>query len=140
MSWDHASPRFGSLPLLLLSTALAFAPVAERDALAQAPHASPVVGTDPAPRTAPSSKATGGLSKFEARRMRHACQERANEKGLRGQDRDTFLGRCFFGRAATRGIRRDCRKQGQAKGLDRTTLREFVRECVRERTHQKPGE
>ncbi|MGA8171401.1 MAG: hypothetical protein WB816_11325 [Methylocystis sp.] len=72
------------------------------------------------------------VSKFEARRIRHTCQERANERSVKGGEREAFLTRCFFGRTALRGIRRDCARQGAAKGLDKPALREFVRECVKE--------
>jgi hypothetical protein len=70
--------------------------------------------------------------------MRHACQERANKDSLKGPDRDAFLSRCFFGRAATRKLRHECRKQALAKGVDKTALRDFVRDCVKEqRARQK---
>jgi len=76
------------------------------------------------------SKST--LSKFEARRIRHTCQEKANERAAKGAEREAFLTKCFFGRTALRSVRRDCAKQGAAKGLEKPTLREFVRECVKE--------
>jgi hypothetical protein len=76
------------------------------------------------------------ISKFEARQFRHACQERANERGLKVGDRESFLTRCFFGRRAQKGVRRECKKQGAAKGLDKTALRDFVRECVREQRNR----
>jgi hypothetical protein len=48
------------------------------------------------------------------------------------------LTRCFFGRSALRGVRRDCAKQGAAKGLDKPALHDFVRECFKEqRAKQK---
>jgi hypothetical protein len=72
------------------------------------------------------------MSKFEARRIRHSCQERASEHSEKGAEREVFLTRCFFGRSALRGLRRDCAKQGAAKGLDKPALRDFVRECVKE--------
>ncbi len=78
------------------------------------------------------------MSKFEARRIRHTCQEKANERGVKGAERETFLTKCFFGRTALRSVRRDCAKQGAAKGLEKPALREFVRECVKEqRVKQK---
>ncbi len=82
--------------------------------------------------------AKASVSKFEARRIRHTCQERANERGVKSAEREAFLSRCFFGRSALRGVRRDCAKQGAAKGLDKPALRDFVRECVKEqRAKQK---
>lgn len=108
------------------------------------PSASPppAAATEPAPNPNPSPPATPkptlSVSKFEARRMRHACLERANKEGKKGAEREAFLTRCFFGRAAHR---HQCRKQGLAKGLDKTALHDFVRECVKElRAHQKPAE
>ena len=87
----------------------------------------------------PSARdAKASVSKFEARRIRHTCQERANERGVKSAEREAFLTRCFFGRSALRGVRRDCAKLGVAKGLDKPALRDFVRECVKEqRAKQK---
>jgi hypothetical protein len=77
------------------------------------------------------------FSKLEARRIRHLCFGRANEQGLRGTERAAFLSHCYFGRVSHRAVRHACRKEGAAKGLDRSALRDFVRECVKERTTQK---
>ncbi len=85
--------------------------------------------------------AKASVSKFEARRIRHTCQERANERGVKSAEREAFLTRCFFGRSAQRGVRRDCAKQGAAKSLDKPALHDFVRECVKEqRAKQKMPE
>jgi hypothetical protein len=90
------------------------------------------------PITPGAHDANASVSKFEARRIRHTCQERANERGVKSVEREAFLTRCFFGRSALRGARRDCAKQGAAKGLDKPALRDFVRECVKEqRAKQK---
>lgn len=72
------------------------------------------------------------LSKFEARRIRHSCQQRANDRTLRGSDREAFLTRCFFGRSAQRHQRRECAKQGAAKGLEKAALHDFIRECAKD--------
>lgn len=77
------------------------------------------------------------LSKFEARKIRHACQGRANERGLAGPEREAFLARCNFSRLTYRVERQQCRQQAAAKGIERAGLRDFLRECVRERTRQK---
>ena len=100
------------------------APVAAQsaDAPAHPPEAATGKAREPAAR----------ISKFEARRFRHACQERANEHGLKGSEREGFLTRCFFGRRAQRGARKECTKQGAAKNLDKAALHEFVRECLKE--------
>ncbi len=92
------------------------------------------------PNAAPAAQRDSktSMTKFEARRIRHTCQEKANERGAKGADRDAFLTRCFFGRRALRGVRRDCAKQGAAKGLDKAALRDFTRDCVKEqRAKQK---
>ena len=74
------------------------------------------------------------VSKFEARRIRHACRERANERGVKGAEREAFLSSCFFGRRVTRKERRECVKLAAAQGVaDRAAQREFVSKCVRER-------
>jgi hypothetical protein len=102
------------------------------------PHPTPAPGATapPAavqPRQGPSSAGKPiNLSKFEARRVRHHCVEIANVRGFKGAERESFLTRCFFGRAATRAARRECTKQGVAKGLDKAALHDFVRECVKE--------
>lgn len=82
------------------------------------------------------------VSKFEARRIRHACRERANERGVKGAEREAYLSRCFFGRRVTRKERRECVKLAAAQGIaDKTAQREFVSKCVKERHAQtKPGE
>lgn len=77
------------------------------------------------------------LSKFEARRIRHACQGRANEKALNGAEREAFLARCYFGRLSHRAERQQCRQQAQAKGVEKAALRDYIRECVRVRSGQK---
>jgi hypothetical protein len=100
------------------------------EAQAQAQTQSQTHTNPPAATAARDPKAS--MSKFEARRIRHSCQERANEHSVKGGEREAFLTRCFFGRSALRGLRRDCAKQGAAKGLDRPALHDFVRECVKE--------
>ena len=80
---------------------------------------------------APPTTATANLSKFEARRVRHACHERANEKALKGKEREEFLLGCVFGRSAMRRTaRRECRKQGLAKGLEKAALHDFMHQCA----------
>ena len=82
------------------------------------------------------------VSKFEARRIRHACRERANERGVKGAEREAYMSRCFFGRRVTRKERRECVKLASAQGIvDKMAQREFVSKCVRERrSPAKPGE
>jgi hypothetical protein len=81
--------------------------------------------------------ATPHFSKLEARRIRHVCYGRANEHGLKGVERSAFLSRCYFGRVSHRSARYACQREGAAKGLSKSALRDFVRECVKERTTQK---
>jgi hypothetical protein len=97
----------------------------------------PAAGEQASGASAGNKAAVGHLSKFEARRIRHACVGRANESGMTGSEREAFLAQCYFGRVSHRPQRRECRQQGIAKGLDRTALRDFIRDCVKERTHQK---
>lgn len=128
-----ASARFGGV--LLSAIFVLTAPV-----LAQsrnhAPAAEPVASGGGAKSSAP-----GHLSKFEARRIRHACVGRANEGGLSGSERDAFLAQCYFGRVSHRGQRKECRQQGLAKGLEKTQLRDYIRECVKEKIeHPHPAE
>jgi hypothetical protein len=107
---------------------------------AQSSHAQPPVAERQPPANAPSKgahEAAPHFSKLEARRIRHLCHGRANEQGIRGAERTAFLSRCYFGRVSHRGVRHACQKEGAAKGLERPALRDFVRECVKERTTQK---
>ena len=132
-----AWPPFASVALLGVLLTLGVV----GDAPAQ-PRQAPVAGDSQTHQAAPAAaKPAANVSKFEARRFRHACLERANEKALKGAERESYLSRCFFGRAATRGVRRECAKQGAAKGLEKAALHDFVRECVKEqRPHAKQGE
>ncbi|ARN81388.1 hypothetical protein [Methylocystis bryophila] len=122
------------------------APAALPFSLPFPPFAAPPVARNDAatPHPPPSGSATAGgnLSKFEARRVRHACQERANEKALKGQAREDFLLGCVFGRSATRrAVRRECRKRGLAKGLDKAALHDFMHQCTEALyAGQKPAE
>lgn len=91
----------------------------------------------PAAAKPPHEPSPRRLSKFEARKIRHACYGRANERGLSGAEREAFLARCYFGRVSYRVERQQCRAQAAAKGVDKAALRDFVRECVKERVRQK---
>jgi len=131
--------HWGLVLCALLATALAPPASAANNnndkppALEPAPAGPPVVGKS-AHEPAPARKR---LTKFEARRIRHACQGRANERSLAGPEREAFLGRCYFGRVSTRVERQQCRQEAAARGVDRTGLRAFIRECVRERLRAK---
>ncbi|MBY6241011.1 hypothetical protein [Methylosinus sp. Sm6] len=74
------------------------------------------------------------LSKYEARKARHACAARAMERGLAGAERENFVANCYFSRLAHRGERQRCRQEAAAKGIDRSALRDFLRGCVKERS------
>jgi hypothetical protein len=133
----------GGQSFAIFAGALLAALLASATAIAQQtpsrPAAAPSAAMESEPLTRPADpapvKAKDSLpriSKFEARQFRHVCQEKANERGLKAGEREAFLTRCFFGRRAQKGIRKECRKQGVAKGLDKTVLRDFVRDCVKE--------
>lgn len=108
-------------------------------AFAESPHPDQQMS---APQTSaavakPSHEAGPRLSKFEARRIRQACRERANEHSVKGAERDAFLTKCYFGRVSHRGLRRECAQQAAGKGIsDKNAVRDFVRECVKERSRQ----
>jgi len=109
-------------------------------ALAQS-RSHALAGEAAPPSAGAKSSAPGRLSKFEARRIRHACVGRANEGGFSGSERDAFLAQCYFGRVSHRGQRKECRLQGLAKGLEKTQLRDYIRECVKEKIeHPHPAE
>lgn len=100
-----------------------------------APLAQPPVAAAPKFDHIPPSR----LPKFEARRLRHACRDKADEQGLKDLDRDAFVLKCFFGQVSQRALRRDCAKGGESKGLDRNALADFVRECVKIRANAGGG-
>jgi len=141
-----AAARTGVFRSLLVAAGMVLLSSTEI-ALAQAQHppAQPSVAADATPHPVPPATAAPpppGVSKFEARRVRHACQERANENALKGKEREEFLMGCIFGRSATtRAVRRECRKRALAKGLERTALRDFIHQCVEDiYAGQKPAE
>ena len=116
---QRTAPAPAPSPLPIQIPLLSSPPAAQKETAT--PHSAP-------PTTAAS---TANLSKFEARRVRHACHERANEKALKGKEREDFLLGCIFGRSAMRRtVRRECRKQGLAKGLDRAALHDFMHQCA----------
>lgn len=131
--------------VLALAGALAVLPDAGLLSAAAQTRASTPPAAAPAPTGAAATKSGhdsfGRMSKFEARRIRHACHDHANERNLKGAERDAFMMKCFFGRASHRGLRRECAREGEArvldKGLDKAALREFTRECVKERSRPK---
>ena len=129
--------------LLLAGAALAQQSPSQHPATAPAPVQAPLslqipfLGGPPAaqkeatPAHPAPPTAAANLSKFEARRVRHACHERANEKALKGKEREEFLLGCVFGRSAMRRTaRRECRKQGLAKGLEKAALHDFLHQCA----------
>jgi len=139
------SPKLAAAGLaLVLLAAAAGAQAQPRNQAAPATGAEPRVHA-PAPAAPPTAAnaakpkrdSAGRLSKFEARRIRQSCRSRANESGLRGTEREAFLSKCFFGRVSHRALRRECAQQGAAKGLAGGPLREFTRECVKERSRPK---
>jgi hypothetical protein len=129
-----------SVAAFLLSVFLAAAacPASAISAPTQQPTPSPNRhgATNAEPRTSREPLASH-LSKFEARRIRHACTGRANERGLKGAERSAYLSRCYFGRVSRRGLRQACQKEAATKGLDKTAQRNFVRECVKERSRSE---
>ncbi len=117
-------------------------PAATQPATTQNGAAPQSGGAAQHPPPAAAATSSSNLSKFEARRVRHACLEHANEKTLKGKEREEFLTRCIFGRSAMRRtVRRECRKQGLAKNLDRAALRDFIHQCAEAYyAAQKPAE
>jgi hypothetical protein len=141
----------GATLLLLTGAALAQqsqhpvpvpAPLPIQIPLFASPPAAQSEATPGRPAAATTTAPAGNLSKFEARRVRHACHERANEKALKGKEREDFLLHCVFGRSAMRAtVRRECRKRGLAKNLERAALREFMHQCAEALyAGQKPAE
>jgi hypothetical protein len=129
------SPFVGALlcaSLLLCGTGICNAQGQTRPAVPGATQEPDVQGRQSEPSLTKGKEPQARISKFEARQFRHACQERANERGLKAADRESFLTRCFFGRRAQRGARHECTKLGTSKGLDKAALHDFVRECLKE--------
>jgi hypothetical protein len=126
------SALFASTPIQAM--AMGKVPPAPATTPAGAPERRGPTNVEP---RAPHEPAAPHFSKFEARRIRHACVGHANERALRGADRSAYLSRCYFGRVSHRGLRHACQKEALAKGIDKAAQREFVRECVKERSHEK---
>lgn len=117
-----------------IALCLLLAAASQLSAQPQQQPAGPAVAADESAHPKTPREAGGAkVSKFEARHIRHACRERANERGVKGSDREAFLSRCFFGRRVGKKERRDCAKLAAAQGLDKAAQRDFVRECVRQR-------
>jgi hypothetical protein len=74
------------------------------------------------------------LTKYESRKMRHACAARAAERGLAGSERDAFVAACYASRLSHRGERQRCRQEAAAKGVDKSALRDFLRDCMKDRS------
>ena len=74
------------------------------------------------------------ISKLEARRFRHACERLAAERAIPQSGRESFLKACFERRAAHRPEARECRAERESKGIDQAHAREFMRQCIREKT------
>ncbi len=137
-----AAPATPPAPAAQSPSPAAPPPAAPAPAPSPPPAASATPAAAPAKNGAPpatTNEATGritpapggNLSKFEARRVRHACQERANDKTLKGKEREDFLLGCIFGRSAQRrAVRRECRKEGVAKGLEKAALHDYIHQCA----------
>lgn len=128
--------------LFVFAAALAIAGPAVAGSAPRAATPEPAAGAPPAPSNPPKSgheQTSRRMTKFEARKIRHVCYGRANERALSGAEREAFLARCYFGRVSHRVERQQCRQQAAAQGLDKTAARDFVRECVKERVRQKEG-
>ncbi len=131
----HRFARLAALVSVVAALSAAAPAFAGASGRAAPPDAAPAVVPNAAkPAHEPGPRR---LSKFEARKIRHVCYGRANERGLSGGEREAFLSRCYFGRVSYRVERQQCRQQAAAKGIDKATLRDFMRECVKERVRQK---
>jgi len=124
-----------------LAAHLAFALMLASPAVSQPQPAAPAVAAEEEPpHQKPAHDPGARVSKFEARHIRHACRERANERGLKGQDRERYLSRCFFGRRVNRKERRECAKLAAAQGLDKAAQRDFAQKCVAEKRGARPAD
>ena len=142
MEINNMKPSSGRISAALALAAALLAVSAMAPEAASAQPRVPATSTLPqagvgAPAAKSSHESVGRMSKFEARRVRHRCRDRANDRGLKGPDRDAFISKCYFGRVLHRGLRHDCAKEGEAKGLDKAALRDFTRDCVKERQRPK---
>jgi hypothetical protein len=121
-----------------------FVRAAARAVLALGVSAAPSLAAQDRPLLAPqqgasvagprSEPARRRLSKYESRKIRHACAARAAERGLAGAERESFLSSCYVVRLGHRAERQRCRLEAAAKGVDKSALRDFLRDCVKERS------
>jgi hypothetical protein len=80
--------------------------------------------------SAPAAKPS--ISKFRARHLRHSCASEAKEHAKEGEARQEYVEACYSREVKAIGMRRDCRSQGRAKGLNNQPLRDFVKQCAAE--------
>jgi hypothetical protein len=96
----------------------------------------------------PKNKGTGqGSGKDDANRgdVVSECNHRANERKLKGQDRQEWVDWCID-RGAARGYRdddwnreRNCYRNAYERGLTGDARRDYLRRCVDDADRQKSG-
>lgn len=73
-----------------------------------------------------------GLSKFEARHIRHTCRDEAN-KSATPTGRKDFVSHCFQMHVSARRFTRECKNVAELRSLGKSARDEFLRACVAEK-------
>jgi hypothetical protein len=84
-------------------------------------------------------RSRGRVSKFEARRMRHACRDQAQRSGVGANGRSAFVSACVRLHIVARHFWGECKRLAAGRGLDKTAAEDFTRACVSEKMRQKAG-
>jgi len=102
-------------------------------ALSQGREAPPVEKSEPTvqQRTGLEGSARS-LSKFEARRIRHRCQDQANASGAQGVNKTLVSRHCFRTQIEVRLLAAKCRRLLRDANADKATKQEMIKGCIRD--------
>ena len=77
-----------------------------------------------------AEKATAApTTRLSATAVRAQCRDDARTQGLKGEDRVASVDACYAKALPERAAALKCRRDGKAKGLAGTELRDFTRQC-----------
>ena len=77
-----------------------------------------------------AEKATAApTTRLSATAVRAQCRDDARTQGLKGEDRVASVDACYAKALPERAAALKCRRDGKAKGLAGTELRDFTKQC-----------
>ena len=68
-------------------------------------------------------------TRLSATEVRAQCRDEARTQGLKGEDRVASVDACYAKALPERAAALKCRRDGKAKGLAGTDLRDFTKQC-----------